>query len=244
MEPPHQQPTSPQQAYYLPAGMAAVPPAAAPVYAAPPLQQAAPPMGAMPAPAALGGGGMQQQLLPQQQQLMGQPAAAVGAKRPLDDASAASPRGAADAKRLHVEGQGGGAAATPRETVYRLVLDVADTALIIGRGGNTVRAIEQATGEREWGQRTRLQRLQGSLRRSSFATLPLPPTLPLLAPCRRAHQAAAGAAGVPRADGGHLEPHARDALAGARQPEHGAGAAAQAGWAAGPRLQLHKSDMP
>jgi hypothetical protein len=32
--------------------------------------------------------------------------------------------------------------------VYRLVLDVVDTALIIGRGGNTVRQIEAATGGR------------------------------------------------------------------------------------------------
>jgi hypothetical protein len=32
--------------------------------------------------------------------------------------------------------------------VFRIVLDVVDTALIIGRGGNTVRQIEQTTGGR------------------------------------------------------------------------------------------------
>jgi hypothetical protein len=34
------------------------------------------------------------------------------------------------------------------ETVYRLVVDLADTALLIGRGGSTVRAIEGETGAR------------------------------------------------------------------------------------------------
>jgi hypothetical protein len=38
------------------------------------------------------------------------------------------------------------AAPVPRETIYRLILDTVDTALIIGRGGNTVRQIEQTTG--------------------------------------------------------------------------------------------------
>lgn len=38
------------------------------------------------------------------------------------------------------------AGAVPRESVYRMVLDVVDTALIIGRGGATVRQIELATG--------------------------------------------------------------------------------------------------
>lgn len=36
---------------------------------------------------------------------------------------------------------------TPRETIFRLVLNVMDTALIIGKGGMTVRQIETETGE-------------------------------------------------------------------------------------------------
>ena len=34
----------------------------------------------------------------------------------------------------------------PRETAYRIVVSLVDTALIIGRGGNTVRQIERDTG--------------------------------------------------------------------------------------------------
>lgn len=54
-------------------------------------------------------------------------------------------------------------AAVPRETIYRLILDTVDTALIIGRGGNTVRQIEQTTG--------------------ALAVHPLPPPLPMAVCC-------------------------------------------------------------
>lgn len=95
------------------------------------------------------------------------PPAAAGAKRPFDETSAAppgaghlglsdgyTPVGApgGDPKRQHMAppadaaAVGPSPASVPRETIYRLVLDVADTALIIGKGGNTVRTIEQATG--------------------------------------------------------------------------------------------------
>jgi hypothetical protein len=36
----------------------------------------------------------------------------------------------------------------PHETIFRLVVNVVDTALIIGRGGATVRQIEQDSGAR------------------------------------------------------------------------------------------------
>lgn len=84
------------------------------------------------------------------------PAGLAGTKRPYDEAGAPAVAGsyqgtaagyATDAKRQHVAPPLT-PASVPRETVYRLVLDVVDTALIIGRGGNTVRQIEQTTGGR------------------------------------------------------------------------------------------------
>lgn len=95
-----------------------------------------------------------------------QPAPAAGSKRPLEEAAdgAAADGYDAAAKRQQVapaaEPTAAPAAApasapavtnpasVPRETVYRLVMDVVDTALIIGRGGATVRTIEQTTGAR------------------------------------------------------------------------------------------------
>lgn len=76
-------------------------------------------------------------------------AAADGAvKRQQLGAAAAAPAAAAPAPAAAAPVTSGrpSAASIPRETIYRLVLDVVDTALIIGRGGNTVRSIEQATG--------------------------------------------------------------------------------------------------
>lgn len=42
-------------------------------------------------------------------------------------------------------------AGPPRDTIFRLVVNVVDTALIIGKGGATVRQIESETGEEEAG---------------------------------------------------------------------------------------------
>lgn len=86
-----------------------------------------------------------------------QPGATVGSKRSYHEAAGLGAGGVPEAyKRQQLEhsaapavaaGLPPGSAAVPRETVYRLVVDVVDTALIIGRGGNTVRQIESATSE-------------------------------------------------------------------------------------------------
>lgn len=127
-------------AYYHPAGTAsaAAVPTAAPVYA--PLAAGAPP----PAGAAAGP--------------TPQPGAIAGNKRSYHEAGGSAADGVAEAvKRQQLEhlaapavgaASPAGVAALPRETVYRLVIDVIDTALIIGRGGNTVRQIETATNGR------------------------------------------------------------------------------------------------
>ncbi len=76
-------------------------------------------------------------------------AADASTKRQQLDAATAAPAAAAPAAAASTAPAVGGrpsAASIPRESIYRLVLDVVDTALIIGRGGNTVRSIEQATG--------------------------------------------------------------------------------------------------
>lgn len=135
-------------AYYHPAGTAsaAAVPTAAPVYA--PLAAGAPP----PAGAAAGP--------------TPQPGAIAGNKRSYHEAGGSAADGVAEAvKRQQLEhlaapavgaASPAGVAALPRETVYRLVIDVIDTALIIGRGGNTVRQIETATSE--WQGRARAGR--------------------------------------------------------------------------------------
>lgn len=83
----------------------------------------------------------------------GHAAADAAAKRHQLDVAAAAPAAAvptpaAAAAAAPASSSRPSAASIPRETIYRLVLDVVDTALIIGRGGNTVRSIEQATGGR------------------------------------------------------------------------------------------------
>ncbi|KAL4443770.1 hypothetical protein ABPG75_011507 [Micractinium tetrahymenae] len=128
------QPAQPVAAYYAPPGSA---PLAAGAYPAPAAQPAA----ADPAAA-----GSTSPLGP-----------TSGSKRSYEAAGGAADGVAEAVKRQQLEHSAApvvaaarlsGAAAVPRETVYRLVMDVVDTALIIGRGGNTVRQIEAATNGR------------------------------------------------------------------------------------------------
>ena len=108
-------------------------PAAAPGYVAPQQAPVLPPPGAASAAPANGA------------------AVLAGNKRSLDDAGVAD--GVKRQQLAHVGAHAvpamapaTPAAVVPRETVYRLVLDLPEGQIVIGRGGMTVREIEGASG--------------------------------------------------------------------------------------------------
>ena len=167
----------------------------------------------------------------------GHAAADAAAKRQQLDVAAAAPAAAVPmpaAAAAPAASNRPSAASIPRETIYRLVLDVVDTALIIGRGGNTVRSIEQATGAAAGGvvpgEGAACRLLAGLLLARSGTNQNGCCGWPT---CRWAHQAASRASGGARADAGHLEQQPGAARPQPHGPQHRTGAAAAScGWSA------------